>query len=402
MNVDIRNQFPALKQKIRGHDLCYLDSGATTLKPECVIQAVNDYNSQYSANVHRGTHHLSELATKKFESARESVRKFIGAKNLGEIIFTKGTTESLNLVAHSLGSIALKPGSEILLSGMEHHSNIVPWQIVAERVGAKIIAVPFEKDGSLNLSVLKEKLSPNTVIVGVTHVSNALGTVNDIKAISALAHEHGAYMVVDGAQAIAHVPVDVLELDCDFYAFSGHKMYGPTGVGVLYGKRELLERMPPYQGGGDMIASVSFEKTTYAKLPHKFEAGTPNIAGVIGLGAAVEFIRSIGFDAICRHEQDLIAYAVAKLENIKGLSFVGTASSKVSCVSFTLGAIHPHDVGTIVDGRGVAIRAGHLCAQPVMKLYGVPALCRASFGIYNTREDVDALAEALNRVVEMF
>jgi len=399
---DIRSQFPILSQTVRGKRFCYLDSGVTSLKCKSVIDAVNAYNAEYSANVHRGAYYFSELATKRFEDVREKVRSLINAKSPHEIIFTKGTTDSLNLVAHSLGNQILDSNSEVLLTTMEHHSNIIPWQFVCDRTGAKIVVAPINEDGSLKLDDLKSLINPRTKIVGVTHVSNVLGTVNDIKEISRLAQAVGARVVVDGAQAIAHLAVDVQDLDCDFYAFSSHKMYGPTGAGVLYGKKELLESMPPYQGGGDMIASVTFEKTTYAKVPYKFEAGTPNIAGVIGLGAAVDFLQSVGFEWIESHEDELIAYAMDKLKQIKGLKLIGTAAHKRGAISFVMDGVHPHDIATIVDRHGVAIRAGHLCAQPLMKAMGVTALSRASLGVYNTREDIDALCEALKNVAQVF
>lgn len=402
MVANIRSRFPVLAQKIRGQQLHYLDTGVTSLKPQSVIDAVNDYNARYSANVHRSTYYLSEVATKRFEDARVKVQEFIGAKHATEIVFTKGTTDAINLVAQSLGGQILKPGSEVLLTMMEHHSNIVPWQLICERMGARIVVVPFDADGALDLDTVQSKINERTAIVAVTHVSNALGTVNDVKSITRMAHAVGAKVVIDGAQAIAHVPVNVTDIDCDFYAFSSHKMYGPTGTGVLYGKQALLESMPPYQGGGDMIASVTFEKTTYAKVPYKFEAGTPNISGVIGLGAAVDFLREVGFDWICSHERELIAYATEKLARIDRLKLIGTAKNKVAAVSFVIDGVHPHDISTIVDTQGVSIRAGHLCAQPVMKAYGIVALSRASFGVYNTKEDVDALFDALTKVVEMF
>jgi cysteine desulfurase/selenocysteine lyase len=352
--------------------------------------------------VHRGTYAMSELATKRYEEVRENVRALIGAESSGEIVFTKGTTDGLNLVAHSLGGLLLKAGDEVLLTRMEHHSNIVPWQMICARTGATLVVAEMDEKGALRLDDFAKKLSAKTKIVGVAHVSNALGTINDIQQITKMAHAVGAKVVVDGAQGIAHVPVNVRELDCDFYAFSAHKMYGPTGAGVLYGKRALLDAMPPYQGGGDMIEQVSFEKTTYAKVPAKFEAGTPNIAGVIGMGAAVDFLTSIGFEAIVAHEQALLSYAAQKLAQIPKLRLIGTAAHKAAVVSFVMEGIHPHDISTIVDRKGVAIRGGHLCAQPVMKAFGVPALSRASFGVYSTREDVDALYEALLQVVEMF
>jgi len=400
--IDIAAHFPILSKPVHGKKLHYLDSGATSLKAQSVIDAVNAYNAEYSANVHRGTYYFSEIATKRFEDVREKVRTLINARSSHEIIFTKGTTDSINLVAHALGSQILDSNSEILLTTMEHHSNIVPWQLVCERTGAKIVVAEIDDNGALDILKIKNLINPRTKIVGVAHISNALGTVNDIKAITELAHAVGAKVVVDGAQAIAHVRVDVQDLNCDFYAFSAHKMYGPTGAGVLFGKRELLDAMPPYQGGGDMIASVTFEKTTYAKVPYKFEAGTPNIAGVIGLGAAVDFVREIGFKWIESHEDDLIAYAMKKLSEVKGLKLIGTAAHKKAAVSFVMEGVHPHDIATVVDRHGVAIRAGHLCAQPVMKRFGVTALSRASFGVYNTREDVDALCAALKSVSEVF
>ena len=399
---EYRSQFPILKQKVRGFDLHYLDSAATCLKPSCVLDAVAEYYNEHTSNVHRGTYKFSAVATKKYEEVREKVQAFIGAQSKEEIIFTKGTTESINLVAQSFGSMVLDENSEILLSTMEHHSNIVPWQLISEKTGAKIKVLPIDESGSISLDDVEKMLSDRTKIVGITHVSNALGTVNDVKKITDLAHNYGAKVVVDGAQAVAHLPVNVGELGCDFYAFSAHKMYGPTGVGVLYGKKELLNSMPPFLGGGDMILSVSFEKTTYARVPYKFEAGTPNISGVLGFGAAIDFLTKVGFEKIEKHEDELLQYATQKLSRIPKLKMIGTAPNKKAILSFIIEGIHPHDISTIVDCKGVAIRAGHLCAQPVMAAYKIPSLSRASLGIYSNEEDIDALCSALGKAVEMF
>lgn len=399
----IRAQFPILRQKVHGKRLVYLDNAASVQKPQAVIEAVSGCYSGYYANIHRGVHLLSERSTAAYEKTRETVRAFLNAASTPEIIFTRGTTESINLVASSFGGSTLKAGDEILITGMEHHSNIVPWQLLCQRTGASLKVVPFTDAGELLLDEYARLLDSGRVkLAAFVHVSNALGTINPIKTLIDLAHARQVPVLVDGAQAVAHLPVDVQALDCDFYAFSSHKIYGPSGVGVLYGKQTLLEAMPPYQGGGDMIRLVTFEKTDYADLPNKFEAGTPNIAGVIGLGAALDWLTGIGLEAVGLHEQTLLAYATARLLEIPGLHLMGTAREKAGVAAFTMQGTHPHDIGTILDREGIAIRAGHHCAQPVMQRYGVPATARASFAVYNTREEVDALVNALTKVKELF
>jgi cysteine desulfurase/selenocysteine lyase len=399
----IRAEFPILGQKIHGKRLVYLDNAASVQKPREVIKAISDCYSHYYANIHRGVHLLSERSTIAYEGAREIVRAFINAASVQEIIFTRGTTESINLVASSFGGSRLQAGDEIVITGMEHHSNIVPWQLLCERTGAVLKVVPFTDPGELIVDEYQRLLDSGRVkIVAFVHVSNALGTINPIKTLIDLAHAHNVPVLVDGAQAVAHLPVDVQALDCDFYACSSHKIYGPSGVGVLYGKQALLEAMPPYQGGGDMIRLVTFEKTEYAELPNKFEAGTPNISGVIGLGAALDWLTSVGLETVGAHEQALLAYATAQLSEIPSLHLMGTAHEKAGVVAFTMKGIHPHDIGTILDREGVAIRAGHHCAQPVMQRYGVAATARASFAAYNSREDIDDLTSALWKVKELF
>ncbi|MFK8017232.1 MAG: cysteine desulfurase [Gammaproteobacteria bacterium] len=393
----IRAQFPALHQDVNGKPLAYLDSAASAQRAQCVIDAVAHYDAHDHANVHRGVHALSQRATDAFEGARKTVAGFINAAHDSSVIFTRGTTEAINLVAQSYGRNTLGPGDEVLITWMEHHSNIVPWQMVCEQTGATLKVARIDQTGTLDLDHLYSLMTPKTKVVGVVHVSNALGTVNPVQAITRRAHEVGAVVVVDGAQATPHVAVDVQSLDCDFYAFSAHKMYGPTGIGGLYGKRELLDNMAPWQGGGDMILSVDFERTVYNEVPYKFEAGTPNISGAVGLAAACDFIQGIGHDAIAQHEAQLLDYATQRL-TAPGLNFIGTAQHKCGVVSFTLDQIHPHDIGTIVDGQGVAIRTGHHCAQPVMEFFQVPATARASFGVYTNRDDIDRLASALDEV----
>lgn len=397
-----RRDFPLLSRETRGRPLVYLDSANTTQKPEAVLRASDRFYRETNANVHRSTYRLSEEATTAYEGARETVRRFVNARSTREIVFTRGTTESINLLASSFGQAFVKAGDEILITGMEHHSNIVPWQLLCERTGAKLRVIPIDDRGDLILDDLDRLLTERTKLVGVVHVSNALGTINPVKALIGHAHGKGVPVLVDGAQSIPHLGVDVAELDCDFLAFSGHKVYGPTGIGVLYGKESWLSKMPPYQGGGDMIASVSFEKTTYADLPAKFEAGTGNLAGAVGLGAALDYVTGLGLPRIAAHEKDLLDYATARLSEIPGLRIIGTAREKASVVSFVLGDVHPHDVGTILDQEGVCIRTGHHCAQPVMTRYDLPATARASFGLYNTREEVDALAAGLRKVLEVF
>ena len=398
----LRRDFPILARKVHGKPLVYLDNAATSQKPRQVIQALDHYYSNVNANVHRGVHFLSESATEAYEGAREKIRRFVNAEHRHEIIFVRGTTEAINLVAQSYGRSALEEGDEILISAMEHHSNIVPWQILCEQTGAKLCVVPINDDGELLLDEYERLLGPRTRLVAIVHVSNALGTINPVREVIERAHARGVPVLLDGAQAVPHLGVDVRALDCDFYAFSGHKMFGPTGIGVLYGKSALLDAMPPYQGGGDMIRLVTFEKTHYNELPYKFEAGTPNIAGAIGLGAAIDYLESVGLVDVAAHEADLLAYATEALSSIEGLRLIGTARQKAGVLSFVLDDVHAHDVGTILDREGIAIRAGHHCAMPVMQRFGVPATARASLALYNIREDIDALHRALLRVKEIF
>jgi cysteine desulfurase / selenocysteine lyase len=397
-----RRDFPILKEKVHGKPLVYLDNAATTQKPLLVIETLDRYYRTYNSNIHRGLHLLSEKATEAYEASRVKTQKFLNAADPREIIFTRGATEGINLVAQTWGRQNVKAGDEVLVTNMEHHSNIVPWQMLCEEKGAILKVVPINDTGELVMEEFQNLLTAKTRILAVTHVSNALGTVNPITQIVKAAHEKGVKVLVDGAQAIPHLAVNVQELDCDFYVFSGHKVYGPTGIGVLYGKYALLASMPPYQGGGDMISSVTFEKTLYKKPPHKFEAGTPHIAGVIGLGAALDYVTKIGLGDIAAHEHDLLVYGTQNLKEIPGLQLVGTAPHKAGVLSFTLGEIHPHDIGTILDRQGVAIRAGHHCAQPVMERYQIPATARASLGLYNTREEMDALVKAIRKVIEVF
>ncbi|MDE2343352.1 MAG: cysteine desulfurase [Betaproteobacteria bacterium] len=398
----MRRQFPILAREVHGRPLVYLDNAATTQKPRAVINAERHYYEFQNANIHRGVHALSQEATDAFEGARDKVRNFLKAPHREEIIFTRGATEAINLVAHSWGRTNLKPGDEILVSEMEHHANIVPWQLLCEATGAVLKVIPIDERGALVSGAFESLLGPRTRLVGITQVSNALGTVNPVADIIRKSHEAGALVLVDGAQAVAHLPVDVKALDCDFYVFSGHKLYGPTGIGVLYGKREHLEKMPPYQGGGDMIAQVTFRKTTYNELPYKFEAGTPHIAGGVGLGAAIDFVQSVGLETIAAHEDALLAQATRLAAGFQGLQVIGTAPGKASILSFVMQGVHPHDIGTILDREGVAIRTGHHCAMPVMDHYGLPATARASFALYNTPDEVDALFRALRRVEELF
>ena len=398
----IRRDFPILHTQARGHNLVYLDNAATSQKPQSVIDALVRYYESGNANIHRGVHYLSEKATLEFEEGRKAVQRFINAADSSEIIFTRGTTEAINLVAQTYGRTHVGPGDEVLITAMEHHSNIVPWQILCEEKGAKLRVAPINDQGELIVDEFAKLLSPKTKIVGLSHVSNALGTVNPVKRLIAMAHAKGIPVLVDGAQAVPHIAVDVRNLDADFYAFSAHKMYGPTGIGVLYGKKALLEAMPPYQGGGDMIASVTFEKTTYNKVPHKFEAGTPDMAGVVGLKAAIEYMQSIGTDKIAAHEHDLLEYATKKLSALPGIRVIGTAADKASVLSFVIEDVHPHDIGTILDQEGIAVRTGHHCAQPVMDRFCIPATVRASFAVYNTRAEVDALVAGIRKVREVF
>jgi cysteine desulfurase/selenocysteine lyase len=398
----IRCDFPILSRSIRGKPLVYLDNAATSQKPQVVINAVSQYYERGNANIHRGVHFLSEDATEEHEKARKIVQQFLHAASPDEIIFVRGATEAINLVAHSYGRSHVQAGDEIVLTTMEHHSNIVPWQMLCEEKGARLRVAPISDQGELLLDEFGKLLSPRTKLVAVTHVSNALGTINPVRQIVELAHQAGAPVLLDGAQAVPHIPIDVQALGCDFYAFSGHKLYGPTGIGVLYGKAALLDAMPPYQGGGDMISSVTFEKTTYNVLPFKFEAGTPDISGAVGLGAAIAYINGLGLDRIAAHEHDLLLYGTQTLSEIPGLRLVGTAREKGAVLSFVLEGVHPHDIGTILDRDGIAIRTGHHCAQPTMQRFGIPATARASFGLYNTKEEVDALAAGIRKIREVF
>lgn len=398
----VRADFPILRQKIHGHHLVYLDNAATSQKPRAVIDAIVRYYEHDNANIHRGVHDLSQRATEQFEDARKTVQLFLGAARPSEIIFVRGATEAINLVAQTYGRVHVGADDEVLITAMEHHSNIVPWQMLCEAKHAKLRVAPINEKGELILDEFEKLLSPKTKIVAVGHVSNALGTVNPIATITKMAHAKNIPVLVDGAQAVPHLAVNVQELDCDFYAFSSHKVYGPTGFGVLYGKAGLLEAMPPYQGGGDMISSVTFEKTTYNKVPHKFEAGTPDMAGAIGLRAAIEYLNGLGIENIGAHEHELVAYATEKVSAIPGVRLIGTAKKKASVLSFVVEGVHPHDIGTILDQEGIAIRTGHHCAQPVMERFGVDATARASFGLYNTKGEIDALVRGIKKVREVF
>ena len=397
----LRAEFPILSQVVHGKPLAYLDSAATAQKPRAVIDAVTRYYEHDNANVHRGVYQLAERSTALFDGARAKVARWIGAEPR-EVVLVRGTTEGINLVAQTYGRANVGPDDEILLTEMEHHSNIVPWQMLAGEKGARLVVVPVDDRGALRMDELERRIGPRTKLVAVTHVSNALGTVNPVKRIVAVAHARGVPVLVDGAQATPHLRVDVRDLGCDFYAFSGHKIFGPTGIGVLYGKAALLEQMPPWQGGGDMILSVTFERTLYNSLPYKFEAGTPDMAGAVGLGATVDWLERLDWAAVHAHEQDLLEYGTRRLQEIPGLRLVGTAPEKAGVLSFVLEGVHPHDVGTILDREGIAVRAGHHCAQPVMKRFGVPATVRASLALYNTRGEIDALVAGLHRVREMF
>jgi cysteine desulfurase/selenocysteine lyase len=398
----IRKDFPILRTKVHGHPLVYLDNAATSQKPQSVIDALVRYYEGGNANIHRGVHYLSQFATEEFEKAREMVRAFVNAAQASEIIFTRGTTEAINLVAQTYGRQHVGAGDEVLITAMEHHSNIVPWQLLCEEKGARLRVAPINDAGELLLEEYEKLLGPRTKVVAVGHVSNALGTINPLKRMVAMAHAHGIPVLVDGAQAVPHLAVDVQDLDADFYTFSGHKMYGPTGIGVLYGKHALLDAMPPYQGGGDMISSVTFEKTTYNKLPHKFEAGTPDMAGVAGLKAAIEYMNGVGIAKIAAHEHDLLEYATEVVSALPGVRLIGTAREKASVLSFVLDEVHPHDIGTILDQQGIAVRTGHHCAQPVMERFHIPATVRASFAVYNTKAEIDALVRGIRKVREVF
>jgi cysteine desulfurase/selenocysteine lyase len=398
----VRREFPILHQKVNGKPLVYLDNAATAQKPESVLRALDKYYREYNSNIHRGVHYLSERATQAYEQARGAAQRFINAGDPNEVIFVRGTTEAINLVAQTWGRKHMGAGDEIIISAIEHHSGIVPWQMLCEEKGAQMRVIPINDNGELLLEEYEKLLGPKTKFVSVVHVSNALGTINPVRQIIEMAHRHNVPVMLDGAQAAPHVKVDISALDCDFYAFSSHKLYGPTGVGVLYGKAKLLDAMPPYQSGGDMISSVTFEKTVYNKLPYKFEAGTPNIAGGIGLGAAIQYLNQFDWEQVEQHERDVLAYATERISAVPGLRLIGTAREKTAVLSFVIDGIHPHDVGTILDQEGIAIRTGHHCAQPVMERFGIPGTARASFGLYNTRADVDALVAGLHKVLEVF
>ncbi|HEY6765574.1 MAG TPA: cysteine desulfurase [Candidatus Sulfotelmatobacter sp.] len=398
----IRQDFPILARKVYGRRLVYLDNAATSQKPRAVIDAIRNYYENDNSNIHRGVHFLSGVATEAHDKARITVQKFLNAAELREIVFVRGTTEAINLVAQTYGRAHVDAGDEVVISAMEHHSNIVPWQMLCNEKGARLRVIPMNDRGELLLDEYEKLLGPKTKLIALPHVSNALGTINPLSVMIEMAHRHNIPVLIDGAQAVPHIHVDVQALDCDFYAFSGHKVYGPTGIGVLYGKAALLESMPPYQGGGDMISSVTFEKTTYNKLPYKFEAGTPDVAGAIGLGAALEYLNNLGIDAVAAHEHELLTYATETLSAIPGVRVIGTAQSKAGALSFVLGDIHPHDIGTILDQEGIAIRTGHHCAQPVMERFCIPATARASFAVYNTKEEIDVLAAGIQKVKEVF
>jgi cysteine desulfurase/selenocysteine lyase len=398
----VRQDFPVLGQEVRGKPLTYLDNAATSQKPIQVIEALSRYYGYQNANIHRGVYFLSEQATAAYEAARVKAQRFLNAANPAEVVFVRGTTEAVNLVASSYGRLLLQPGDEVVISAMEHHSNIVPWQMLCESVGANLRVAPIDTSGTLIVPEYEKLLGPRTRIVALVHVSNSLGTINDVKHLVGLAKDKSAVVLIDGAQAAPHMPIDVQDIGCDFYTASGHKMYGPTGIGVLYGRLELLEAMPPYQGGGEMIRSVTFEKTTYAPPPAKFEAGTPHIAGAIGMGVAIDYLEQLGWDFVHEQERVLLEYALERLPTVPGLKIIGSADSRASVVSFTVDGIHAHDIGTIVDQEGVAIRTGHHCTQPVMDFFGVPATARASFAFYNTVEEVDALTDALMEAREVF
>ena len=400
--LNIRDQFPILHQKVHGHPLIYFDNAATSQKPLKVINAISEYYLQENSNIHRGAHYLSNQATEKYEKSREAVRRLINAESTEEIILTKGTTESINLVASCLSQYLFQPGDEILISGLEHHANIVPWQIAAEQKGALIKVIPILDSGELDLVAFKNLLSPKTKLLALSHISNALGTINPVEEMIALAKEKGALVLIDGAQSAPHMIVDVQALDCDFFCFSAHKIYGPTGIGVLYGKKAQLEKMPPYQSGGEMIKEVTFEGTTFNDLPYKFEAGTPNIAGGIGLLAAVEFLEEVGLEHIARREAELLAYATKKLKELGGIQFVGEAKEKAAVISFLVDGIHPSDLGSVLDKLGIAVRTGHHCAQPIMDRFEIPGTVRASFAVYNTENEIDMFIEGIEKVKKMF
>jgi cysteine desulfurase/selenocysteine lyase len=398
----IRRDFPVLDQLVHGKPLVYLDNAATSQKPQVVLDAINRYYRMGNANIHRGVHYLSEQATQEYEGAREKVRRFLNARSTREIVFVRGTTEGINLVASTFGRSKVRAGDEILISAMEHHSNIVPWQLLCEEKGAKLRVVPISDRGELILDEYQKLLSERTKLVAVTHVSNALGTINPVKHVIAEAHRRSIPVLIDGAQAVPHDRVDVRDLDCDFYALSGHKMFGPTGVGILYAREAILEEMPPYQGGGDMIKSVTFERTIFNDLPYRFEAGTPHIAGGIGLGAAVDYLEQLDWQGLGEYEDALLEYATEALSSVKKLQIIGTAREKTGVISFVIEGVHPHDVGTVLDQEGIAVRTGHHCAQPVMQRFNIPATARASFALYNTQEEVDSLVAGVHKVMELF
>ena len=402
LDESLKSDFPTLKQKINGNELVYLDNAATTQKPEKVIKALESYYRSINSNIHRGVHTLSIRATNAYEEARSKVAAFINAEHREEIIFVRGATEAINLVANSYVRPILKEGDQIIISQMEHHANIVPWQIICEQKNAELKIIPMNVKGELLIEEIEGMISEKTRFISINHVSNSLGTVNRIEDVIKIAHSNNIRIMIDGAQAVQHLSVDLIKLNPDFYCFSGHKVYAPTGIGVLYGKKELLEKMPPYQGGGDMIKSVTFEKTIYNDIPNRFEAGTPNIAGTIGLGVSIDYLVSIGIENIAKHEKELLDYATQEIRKIEGVQIIGNAIEKASVLSFVIEGIHPHDIGTILDKQGVAIRTGHHCTQPTMDFYGIPATARASFAIYNSRKDVDALINAVKKTIEVF
>ena len=402
LQSEIKSDFPTLNQKINGNDLVYLDNAATTQKPKSVINSVNEYYKKTNSNIHRGVHTLSQEATEKYENARMKIAKFINSTTEKEIIFVRGATEAINLVANSYVRPLLQPNDQIIITEMEHHANIVPWQIVCKEKEAELKILPMNSKGELIVDELEKIITNKTKFMAINHVSNSLGTINDVRKIVEIAHKHNIRILIDGAQAVQHIPIDVKEINADFYCFSGHKIYAPTGIGILHGKKKLLDEMPPYQGGGDMIKSVTFEKTIYNDVPNKFEAGTPNISGAIGLGTAIDYIQDIGIDNIAKHESDLLNYATEKIKEIKGVKIIGNAKDKASVLSFTMENIHPHDIGTIMDSHGVAIRAGNHCTQPVMDFYSIPATARASFAIYNDKTDVDKLISSVKKTMEVF
>lgn len=399
--MDIREQFPILNSQVYGKPLIYFDNAATTQKPQCVVDTLVRYYTTLNSNIHRGAHYLAAKATEEYEGVRQQVQQFINARHSHEIIFTRGTTESINLVASSFGRRYLQAGDEVIVSGMEHHSNIVPWQLACEQVGAHLRIIPFSDEGVLDLDAYRNLFNEKTRIVAVNHVSNTLGTINPVAELTAIAHSHNVPILIDGAQSVSHIAVDVQALDCDFYCFSGHKMYGPMGVGVLYGREELLNELPPYQGGGEMIKDVSFERTTYNELPFKFEAGTPAVGDVLGLGSAITFMQQVGINTIHHTEDELLHYATTQMQTIEGMRFIGTAPGKTSVISFLIGNAHPYDVGTLLDKLGIAVRTGHHCTQPIMDRYGIPGTVRASFAVYNTLQEVDAFIAALRRIAPM-